>query len=68
MSPLLVSIFNIVAPEIFSFINSQRQKTNPATGQPYTYAESLEIAGIQLDAEYEQLLRDMTADKAEGAQ
>jgi hypothetical protein len=63
----IVAIFNIVAPEVFGFINSQKQKVNPTTGQPFTYAEILEMAGIKLDAEHEQLLRDMAADMAEGA-
>lgn len=63
----IITIFNLVAPEVFSFINSQKQKVNPATGQPFTYAEILENAGIALDAEHQQLLADMAADIAEGA-
>ena len=62
-----ITIFNIVAPEVFSFINSQRQNTNPATGQPWTYAEILASAGIKLDLEHDQLLADMAKDVAEGA-
>ena len=68
MNPLLLlQIFNIVAPEVFSFINSQRQTINPATGQPWTYSEILQDAGVKLDAEHAQLLADMAADIAEGA-
>jgi protein-disulfide isomerase-like protein with CxxC motif len=68
MNPaLLIAIFNIVAPEVFTFINSQKQKVNPATGQPFTYAEVLENAGIALDVEHQKLLADMAADLAEGA-
>jgi len=63
----LIAIFNIVAPEVFGFINSQKQKVNPATGQPFTYAEILEASGIKLDVEHEQLLSDIAADMAEGA-
>jgi hypothetical protein len=63
----IIAIFNAVMPEVFSFIKGQTQTTNPATGQPWTYAEILAAAGIQLDAEHIQLLADMAADQAAGA-
>jgi len=67
MNPLLISVFNIVAPEVFSLINSQRQKTNPATGRPFTYAEVLEAEGIVLDKEHARLMDDLAKDLADGA-
>jgi hypothetical protein len=63
----IIAIFNIVAPEVFSFINQQKQTTNPATGQLWTYAEILADAGVKLDAEHAQLMQDLAADIAAGA-
>jgi hypothetical protein len=63
----IIAIFNIVGPEVFSFINSQKQKTNPATGKPWTYSEILADAAIKLDAEHAQLMQDLAADIAAGA-
>jgi hypothetical protein len=62
-----LSILNIALPEVFKFINEQKQTTNPATGQPWTCPEILAAAGVQLDVEHLQLLTDMAADIAEGA-
>lgn len=62
-----ITILNIVLPQAIGFIKSQGQKTNPATGQPWTYAEILATAGVELDAEDLRLLADMAADMAEGA-
>jgi len=62
-----ITLLNIVLPQAVSFLKSQAQKTNPATGQPWTYAEVLAAAGAELDVEDLRLLADMAADMAEGA-
>lgn len=62
-----ITILNIVLPQVFGFLKSQSQKTNPATGQPWTYAEALAAGGAELDAEDLRLLADIAADMAEGA-
>jgi hypothetical protein len=62
-----ITLLNIVLPQAVAFLKSQGEKTNPATGQPWTYAEVLAAAGAELDVEDLQLLADMAADMAEGA-
>lgn len=62
-----ITILNIVLPQVLGFIRAQGQKTNPATGQPWTPSEVLAAAGVELDAEDVRLLADMAADMAEGA-
>lgn len=62
MSPLIITIFNLVAPQVFEFIRSQRAG-NPSV----SYKETLEAAGIRLDAQYAELLDDMAKAVAEGA-
>jgi hypothetical protein len=62
-----IALLNIVVPQAISFLKSQGQKTNPATGQPWTYPEILALAGAQLDVEDLKLLADMAQDMSEGA-
>lgn len=62
-----ISLLNIVLPQAIGFIKAQGEKTNPATGQPWTPLEVLAAAGVELDAEHLRLLADMAADMAEGA-
>ena len=62
-----ITLLNIVLPQAVAFLKAEGQKTNPATGRPWTYAEVLATAGAELDAEDLRLLADMAADMAEGA-
>jgi hypothetical protein len=57
-----IAIFNIVAPHVFRTIGDIVQK-DPSL----SYKESLELAGVKLDAEYAQLLADMAKAVSEGA-
>jgi hypothetical protein len=57
-----IAIFNIVGPLVFRTIADLRAK-DPSI----TYQQSLEVAGVKLDAEYTQLLADMAKDVEEGA-
>lgn len=57
-----VAIFNIVAPHVFQLLGSMRQKD-----PNISYRESLELAGVKLDAEYAQLLEDMAQAVRDGA-
>jgi hypothetical protein len=62
-----IALLNIVVPQAISFLRSQGQTTNPATGKPWTYPEVLAFAAPALDVEDLRLLADMAADMAEGA-
>lgn len=67
MTPATIAIANIILPEVFALIRARRQQVNPATGQPFTYAEALEAEGLRLDAEHIQLMSDLAKDLADGA-
>lgn len=62
MNPLIITIFNLVAPEVFRLIRDLRSD-NPSV----SYKETLEQAGIKLDAEYAKLLEDMAQAVRDGA-
>ena len=63
MDPVtLITIFNLIAPQVFQLIGNLRQK-DPTM----TYQQALEMAGVKLDAEYAQLLADMAQAVKEGA-
>ena len=57
-----VTIFNIVAPQVFALIASLRRKDPEAS-----YESILRAAGVELDAEYARLLADMDRAVSEGA-
>lgn len=58
----IIAIFNIIAPTAFQLIKDLRDK-DPSL----TYKQSLELAGVKLDAEHERLLADMAKAVSEGA-
>lgn len=57
-----ITIFNIVAPQVFALIASLRKKNPEAS-----YESILREAGVELDAEYQRLLADMAKAVEEGA-
>lgn len=58
----IIAIFNILFPHVVGAIKNIQDK-NPSL----TYKESLELAGVRLDAEYARLLADMAKAVEEGA-